>query len=312
MEIKTVGIAGLGSVGAMYGSFLAKALGSGNVCGIADKERIERYRRDGIYLNGERLSFTYSAPEEVQPVDLLIFATKYYGLESALESARKACGRHTVVMSFLNGVTSEEMIAAYLHPSCLLYTTVQGMDSGKIGNRITMEHSGYVAFGRKDGTQDEETQAVEELFNKAGISFRRPKDIMRQLYSKWMLNCGVNQTCAYYETGYRGVQEPGKIRDDYLGAMREARMCANAEGIDLTEEDIRSWDEVISTLNPEGEPSMRQDTKAGRRTEVGLFAGTVCEIANRHSLQVPLNRMYLRKFQDAGRPAEDTQTVPES
>jgi ketopantoate reductase len=50
-----------------------------------------------------------------------------------------------------------------------------------------------------------------------------------------MLNVGVNQTCAVYEVPYRGVQTPGKIREIYLAAMEEARACANAEGIDLTE-----------------------------------------------------------------------------
>ena len=52
----------------------------------------------------------------------------------------------------------------------------------------------------------------------------------------------------------------------------------------------------MDSLQPEGEPSMRQDTKAGRPTEARLFCGTVVEIADRHGLEVPVNRMFYERF----------------
>lgn len=296
MKINTVAIVGLGSVGAMFGSFFVKALGPENVYGIADADRVARYKKDGIYLNGERLAFHYVTPDEAIPVDLLIFATKYTGLRAAIESARKACGEETIVMSFLNGVISEGDIAAALHPKHLLYTTVQGMDSGKVGNQIKMEHSGYISFNEKDNQRSESVDAVADLLERAGTRYEIPADINRQLYNKWMLNCGVNQTCAYFSCGYGGVQPGGAHRDTYIESMEEARACANAEGIDLTEDDIRYWVGVIDGLNPDGEPSMRQDTKAGRRTEVALFGETVCALGRKHGIPTPVNDMFVEKF----------------
>ena len=41
---------------------------------------------------------------------------------------------------------------------------------------------------------------------------------------------------------------------------------------------------------------MLQDIEARRPTEVGAFAGTVVEIADRHGLAVPVNRIYLRQI----------------
>jgi 2-dehydropantoate 2-reductase len=155
MRIETVGIVGLGSIGAMYGSIIQKALGPGHVIAIADPERVLRYRDEGIYVNGEKQDFLYAEPKEAQPVDLLIFATKYYSLLDAIENARKACGEETIVMSFLNGVSSEELIREKLGPRHLLYTTVQGMDATKRGNQISVQHTGYVAFGEKDNGRTE-------------------------------------------------------------------------------------------------------------------------------------------------------------
>lgn len=37
---------------------------------------------------------------------------------------------------------------------------------------------------------------LEQLFNETGLPYKTESDIVRRLYSKWMLNCGVNQTVA--------------------------------------------------------------------------------------------------------------------
>ncbi len=294
--INTIGIIGLGAVGGMYASLFRRRFDREQVICIGDKARIERYRTDGVFTNGERLDISYIPDQESQPVDLLIFATKFYALEDAMASAEKAIGPDTIVMSFLNGVVSEKMIAERLHPQHLLYTTVQGMDAGKVGNRITFEHNGNVAFGELDGHISEDVSLVRQVFDDCGIPYVNPADMKWQLYNKWMANVGVNQTCAYYACTYEGVQPGGAYRDFYISAMEEARMCARAEGVDLTEKDLQHWVSVMDSLIPDGEPSMRQDTRAGRPTEAGLFCGTAVEIADRHGLEVPVNRMFYKKF----------------
>ena len=294
--IQTIAIIGLGAVGGMYADLLSRQYDSSQILCIADEDRIERYRQDGVYCNGCRLDIRYASAEEAFPVDLLVFATKYYSLQEAMTSAVNAVGPDTIVMSFLNGVISEEIIADRLHPRHLLYTTVQGMDAGKEGNQITYHHYGSIAFGEADGVITEDVLAVREVLEKTGIPYTNPSDMKRQLYNKWMANVGVNQICAYYGCGYRGVQPGGEYRDMYIAAMEEARICANAEGAALTEEDLDHWLAVMDSLSPDGEPSMRQDTKAGRPTEAGLFCGTVAEIAARHGIDVPVNRMFCEKF----------------
>lgn len=50
-------------------------------------------------------------PGETDAVDLLIVALKYGSLSAALESIQKATTENTVIMSLMNGVDSEEIIA---------------------------------------------------------------------------------------------------------------------------------------------------------------------------------------------------------
>ncbi len=290
--IRTAGIAGLGALGILFGQKLSEALGRENVYMLADRERIDRYRKDGVYSNGKRCDFTYVEAEDAPVVDLLIYATKYYSLEEAVKSTAGACGKDTVVISLLNGVSSEGLIEEFLHPAHLLYCVAQGMDATRDGNRLSYSKAGCLVFGERDNRHSESVKDLKELCGRAGIACEVPEDILHRQWSKWMLNVGANQTCAAYSTGYRGIQKGGERREEFLAAMREAMAVANAEGIALTERELEDWTNLIDTLSPDGEPSMRQDTKAGRKTEVDLFGRLVCELGRKHGIATPQNDIF--------------------
>ena len=106
-----------------------------------------------------------------------------------------------------------------------------------------------------------------------------------------MLNVGLNQVCAVYNVPYRGVQHPGTARDTMLAAMREAQALAAREGVTLTDADISAWMKMTDALNPDGMPSMRQDTLARRPTEVELR-----RLGEKHSVPTPVNDMLYRRI----------------
>ncbi|MCC8043964.1 MAG: ketopantoate reductase family protein [Clostridiales bacterium] len=304
--IKTVGIVGLGALGVLYGSLLLEKMDREDLLIIADEERIRRYRAEGVCANGKKCEFHYVTPEEGSPVDLLIFTTKYMALAEAARMARPFCGEQTIVMSFLNGVSSEQMLEEILKPKRLLYSCVQGMDATRVdvfsavclgdakNRQVTYSKAGYIAFGEKDSSRSEAVCEAEEFFGRTGLAYQVPEDIRHQIYSKWMLNVGVNQTCAVNDVDYEGVQRPGELRNIMITAMEEARSVAAAAGILLTEEELRGWVDVIDGLSPKGQPSMRQDVLAGRQTEVELFAGTVCAMGRKYGIPVPQNEKFYR------------------
>ncbi|MGI6205511.1 MAG: ketopantoate reductase family protein [Anaerovoracaceae bacterium] len=288
MEPK-IGIIGMGAIGLLFGSELADKYGSDNIFFIADPDRIERYKNEEITVNGEKKEFSFAAPDEAPEVDLLIFAVKNYSLGDALKNAANACGRDTIVVSFMNGITSEDEIAASLHPYHLLYSTVQGMDATRDGYKLEYTTPGSVTIGEKSNTRSEALDKAVKILSDAGIKTEVPDDIIHSMWSKWMLNCGVNQACAIAECGYGGVQKGGIARLAMLNAMDEARMLANLEGIEITEDEQNEWLDLIETLDPDKEPSMRQDTKAGRPTEVECFAGLVKKLGQKHKVGTPMN-----------------------
>lgn len=299
MEIKTVSIIGLGALGIMYGKFLADKIGKESVRIIADQPRIRRYRSEGIFANGERCDFHYMDCEQKgDTADLLIFAVKFGGLDGAIESARNQVGEKTIIISVLNGVTSEEKIKAAFGADKVLYCVAQGMDAVKQGNQLTYGHMGWLSIGTANSDRTGKLKALAGFFDKIEMPYDLPEDIRQHMWSKLMINTGVNQTVTVFETNYGGVIRKGKARDTMIAAMHEVIQVAAKEGITLAEEELKHWLEINDKLNPEGMPSMRQDALAHRKTEVDLFAGTIIALGKKHHIPTPVNDFLYRRIRE--------------
>ncbi|MFR8439231.1 MAG: ketopantoate reductase family protein, partial [Lachnospiraceae bacterium] len=133
--MQTVGMIGLGALGVLFGQRLMA--NGADVRVLADKTRAEKYQKQGVTCNDAPVAFRYVTPEEAEPVDLMIFATKEGGLRGAMETAAGFIGENTLVLSVLNGVSSEEILAERFGETNILYCTAQGMDAVKVGNALT-------------------------------------------------------------------------------------------------------------------------------------------------------------------------------
>ncbi|WP_419887287.1 ketopantoate reductase family protein [Neobacillus niacini] len=292
MGIKKVSIIGLGALGILFGNHFVKRLPKGDVRIIADRDRIEKYKREHVYCNGEPCDFHYVTPEEpCEPADLLIFTVKYEGLHDAIQAVRHHVGKDTIILSALNGITSEGIIGQVYGFDKILYSVAQGMDAVKIGNKLTYDHMGMLCFGdQKPGIISDEVKSVAAFFDKIDFPYEIDTDMNKRLWGKFMLNVGVNQTVAVYKSNYGEIQREGAARETMIAAMREVITLSEYEGINLTEADLNYWLSVLATLSPEGKPSMAQDLEARRYSEVALFAGAVLNMGNKHRVPTPINK----------------------
>ena len=295
--IDRIDIIGLGAVGAMYADFFSSRIGMEHVRVLADRDRIERYQTEGIFINGQKRVLPLAiAEEETTPSGLLCFATKYGGLQEAIKTVRHLVNDRTVIFAIINGIRSEQELSAVFGTEKIIYCTAQKMDAKKEGNRITYSTVGDLTLGITADGDPARLARLTAFLDRAGFPYQITDDVRRALWGKLICNVGVNQAVAYYNGTYGTVQVSGEPRDLMRKGMLECAAVARAEGIDLGEEDVDAWIHVIDGLTPESEPSMQQDQKAGRKTEVELFAGTVCNLARKHGIESPVNDMYLRFF----------------
>ncbi len=299
MGIQKVAIIGKGAVGLLYGSMIESALGAGTVEFVMDDERYARHVGDAVTVNGQACGIATVPASRARVADAVILTIKTTGLEVALDTMEAVVGPQTVIASLCNGIRSEKRIAERFGWSNTVLSVAQGMDAVFIGNAMTYTHTGEIRFGAAEGTAAGVVEALADLYARAGISHTVEDDIVRRMWTKLMLNVGVNQTCMVYGGTYGSVLEPGgeQLRC-FVAAMREVRAVAAAEGVTLTEADLSQMVALMAGLDPAGMPSMAQDRVNGKKTEVAEFAGTICELGRAHGILTPTNDWLLERVRE--------------
>ncbi|RYL93065.1 2-dehydropantoate 2-reductase [Sporolactobacillus sp. THM7-4] len=294
-HITKVSLIGMGAIGCAYGHKLCDLL-AGNLRVIADKERANRYEKDGLIINGQRYDFHYVSPDEkVEPADLVIVAVKSTQLEQAIQDMRHHVGEHTIIMSLLNGISSEETIAKTFGKDKLLYSLCNGIDANREGNHVDFSTYGIIYFGEATHTANsEKVQRVKDLFDRAGLPYEIPENMMRALWYKFMTNVGINQASAVTRGKYGTFQTNEYARDLMISAMREVIRLSEKAGIGLNEQDIQKQLNVFARMNPQGRTSMLQDIESGRKTEVEIFSGTVLRLGKKYGVPTPVNKTLYR------------------
>ncbi|MCB5943376.1 ketopantoate reductase family protein [Acidocella sp. KAb 2-4] len=290
--MRNIYLCGLGALGTIYVRHLAPL----GLRVVADAVRIARYRAEGVRVNGEALALNYLAPgETAPPADLIIVAVKGQQLPEAVELLRPYVGPETVILSVMNGISSEEILGAAFGPEKLLYAFAVQVDAVRTGHEVRFSLPGTTVFGEaRNAAISPRVAAVQALFAKAGLKTRVPEDMLRELWWKFMLNVGINQLSAVLRAPYGIFHGSDELRELVRLACREVVAVAQRKGIDLREDDIEKIFPIIGTLGPEQKTSMLQDVEAGRPTEVELFGGTVMALGRELDVATPVNEVLTR------------------
>ncbi len=283
-------------MGAMYAAHFA---GAGlRVDLVARGERAEALLRTGLTVNGEPLLagvVDVETSEGQPPADLVIFAVKDRHLAQAIEDAAAVIGPQTIIMSILNGLDSEERIAARYGTDRVLLCVALGMDAERAGHQIRFRQPGRLLVGRpgNDAEPDLQVAAVQQALDRAGLVWQTPADMRHAIWSKFYFNTGINQASAVLHAPYGAFQPEGDPRRLMKALMAEVLQVAAAAGVALGADDVAHWDQVLASMPAAGWTSMAQDANAGRQTEVETFAGRVVGLGERHGIATPVNQTIL-------------------
>jgi len=312
--IQRVCVIGAGSIGSLFAGHLAE---------VADvsvltrrQEHADALNRDGLRITGRSdLHARVAAaadPDELEPFDLGIIATKANGLEEAAASLE---GRFpdATLMTTLNGLGAEEIVRA--RGDWELVSAVTFMS----GTRHSDTEVEYVLdtetwLGPYEETPFERVQEIADLIVASGLKAEPLPDLRPAQWSKLIFNATVNSVAAL--TGLRhDVHFAAEDEETDLGFLvhdlvDEGKAVAAAAGIELHDD---PWEmNVLATQRGSAHyPSMLEDVEAHRETEIDLITGSLVREAGRHGVSVPLHTALYRlvKAKEASWRDEATQTT---
>jgi len=216
--MKEVTIFGLGAIGASIAAQFTDEYYPVDI--LCDAERKNRYQQKGILVNDKTYDLNYRTNDEYDSKpDLMVICVKYYDLREALKQLDGLIGEKTVIMSLLNGIDSEEIIAERFGYENIIHAFIYNIDATRIDHRIRYLHRGIIVFGEINHQADETTNLVKDIFDQAKISYELSDNIMKRMWWKYMANIGVNQTTAILKAPYRLLQEASYAQELARDAM---------------------------------------------------------------------------------------------
>ena len=294
-KIQKVAILGAGAMGAYFASRFFDTAGFSTVL-IAKGRRLNKLKTKGLVVNGKPYAIPVIHPDEAtSTMDLIIVALKHHHLGEAVQGLEKLVGDSTTIISVMNGLESEEYIGSIYGMDKMLYAISVAIDALRQGNRITYTKPGKHYFGEAINTHlSQRVLSVQEAFDRAGIVYETPEDMIRMMWWKFMVNVGVNQASAVMRAPLGVFQKSPEAQGLMEALMKEVIALTDVMDVNLTNRDIEEWYPFLNVLSPQGKTSMLQDIEAGRKTEVEIFGEKVVELGKTHGVTTPVNQTVLQ------------------
>lgn len=282
-KIQKVALIGAGAVGAYFVWGLSEKLGE-NFCVVASGERKSRLEREGIIINNKHYQLNVKTAEEAGSQDLILISCKSDALTGLLANIKAMVGPDTLVLSLLNGVSSEEIIGKEIGMEHMAYAVMR-IASVRDGNKIAFseENTAGIYVGERDCEEPtRRLRAFEELLKDTGIRYNFVENIILDMWMKYASNVAQNLPQAILSVGYQAYKDSEHVHFIAEKLWKEVAAVANAKGIPLTDRFL-----LFRGVKPEARFSTLQDLDAKRHTEIEMLAGEMISMGKELGISVP-------------------------
>ncbi len=302
-------IVGPGAIGCLFAAALSKTK---EEVWLLDKhkERAAKISDQGIRVEGISGNWTAKVriaanPKDIPVADLLIITVKSYDTKNAIVQAKPIIGSGTKILTLQNGIGNIEIIAEAVGDEAVIGgITSQGATLLGEGN-IRHAGKGETIIGRLDGKMPVEMRAIRELFNKAGFDTKVTRDLKSILWSKLIINVGINPLTALTRLPNGQLLNHEGTRNIMRKAVTEAVRVAKRKRIRLIYDDPLAKVEAVCEATAANVSSMLQDILRKKATEIDFINGVIVRLAQELGIDVPVNSILV----DLVKSVEDSYCV---
>lgn len=288
-------VVGPGALGSLLGALLSKS--KEDVWFLdKNKERSAKTNQYGISVEG--LSGNWQAkvsstadPKEIAEADLVIICVKSYNTKEATLHAKPLITDKTVVLTLQNGVGNLEIISEIVGPDKVIGgSTNLGVTLLEPG-RIRYAGKGETVIGMMDAKTPPQMRSLREIFNKVGLETKITRDIKTVLWSKLIVNVGINALTALTRLPNGKLTEFEGTRRILREAVTEAVRVAKRKRIKLAYDDPLAKVEAVCEATAANVSSMLQDVLRKKRTEIDFINGVIVRLGQELNIPVPVNSL---------------------
>ena len=313
---RRIGIIGAGGIGSVVGGMLSR---SGQDITLVDQwpEHVEAIKKNGLvvetqsgrYVTHPLALHIHELQSVDEPFDMIFIAVKSYDTEWATTlGLRYVHPEHGIFVDFQNGI-NDDRVAAIAGKErtlgCIITIGAAVYEPG-VALRTDTNDLGF-KVGEQDGSDTTRARDLVEIMQGVGET-EFTEDLWGERWSKLMVNCMANALSGI--SGYGTAEVRSEVAPRRLGIQLGAEVArvAKAHGhklhpvLGLSPEAVidaaegRNVEQVESVLMESarnagagGVPSLGQDVRKGRRTEIDFLNGYVSEKGREKGIPTPFN-----------------------
>lgn len=259
-------------------------------------ERARRLRKDGIRIEGLSgpISVPVNAcanPKEIGPCDLVVVCVKSYSTEEACKNIRRLVSDDTCILTLQNGVGNVQTLTKFFGAERVIGgITNQGATLLGTGH-VRHAGKGETLIGSAKGALSGKVRKIADILTSCGFDTKISRDIDSAIWSKLIINAGINALTAITKMKNGMLIENSTTREVLRKAVLEAAGIVRRRRVKLLYDDPVQKTESVCRATALNISSMLQDVMKSRRTEIDYINGAITKHGRIFGIPTPVNEM---------------------
>jgi len=239
-------------------------------------------------------------PKKIGPADIVILCVKSPQMAAGLQQAAKLVEADTLLVTLQNGIGHLELLKDKQKlPSVVLGVTAQGANMVAPGH-VRHAGDGLTRIGFLKSASFSKSLLLAKVcnfLNAGGIETVIVDNILDYVWSKLLINAGINALTAIHHCPNGELLGSAAIKGKLTAAVREGEAVARALGIELTADPLAMTLDVCRKT-AQNLSSMLQDVNNGRPTEIDSINGEIAAAGRKLGIPTPVNDELVQKVKE--------------
>lgn len=281
-------VLGAGAIGSYFGGMLAKKF---DVTLLGRAPHINAIKQKGLKITG--ITYITVNPRgiteffKIKKPELVIITVKSYDTEKVVKESFPHI-RDSIILSMQNGLNNEKIILDIMGDNVLGGITSHGVTFVKPG---VIYHAGIgeTIIGELNGKSTKRINEIKKMFDSVGINCSVSKNILGQIWTKTIVNAGINPITAIHRINNGEILKNEKLIETMENVCLEGIEVAKKANIRLPGCDILEKTKNVARLTENNKSSMLQDIEKGKKTEIDSINGAIVENGKKLGVPTPVN-----------------------
>ncbi|WP_179867015.1 2-dehydropantoate 2-reductase [Bacillus pseudomycoides] len=285
-------VLGAGGVGGYFGGRLVEK--GEDVTFLVRSGRKQQLEKNGLVIRSINGDFSFipqliTKTESADPFDLILFSTKTYHLEEAINDLKPFVGENTIIIPLLNGIAhlsalqrvfGEDKVIGGL---CFIETTLNGE-----GDVVQTSSADRLVFGEIKHLHTERIYGIANTLKGTKASFVLSNHIVQDMWHKYLFITVMSGVTTLMRAPIGPIRESDGGRDLIRNLFEEAAQIMKASGAPIQDNIVDEHMKTIDKISYDMKSSMQRDMEKDSPIEGEYLQGYLLKLATQFHIDAPL------------------------